>query len=378
MAAALRTLLTLRLMLLIILIFKDVTAKKYKGNSCKFNGKVYKPGEVVFKVNDYCVELKCLKKGKQTVVAMEPIENCIFQDECKRLSPPGFWYPEQWCPYGSHFAKLVSPDDDICCQKSNETMPSTLTFSTTNRPNKRKIKGHSSTCPDCDWSKFGATHTMNLKPDPDCRPHKNEVTDADIATILAKHNTLRAKVANGEEPLGCSGPQPKAGNMLEMRWNCQLAKVAQAWADQCSDDHDKSDDRRICDPENYVGQNLYWAWNFEPASEWDAAIEDWFSEVKDMPSSLVRSFGDNTCGTGGVIGHYTQMVWAETYEVGCGAIHHKTKYQNIDWPEAKIYVCNYGPGGNWKGETVYKKGSAASACPNGASTKYPGLCATPP
>jgi len=296
------------------------------------------------------------------------------------LSPPGYWYPASdipvlppACPSGSKLNETIKPIKGYnCCQKTDETKPSTKTTT------KGTTKAPGNACSDCDWSKFGDTHSMNLKPNPDCKPHKNEVTSEDIAAILAKHNTLRAKVANGDETLGCPGPQPKAANMLEMRWNPQLACVAQAWADQCPDDHDKAADRKICNPDfKYTGQNMYWAWNFEPAAEWDAAIDNWFSEVKDMPETLVPSFGDNTCGNGGVIGHYTQVVWAESYEVGCGAIHHKTTLQGTEYPEAKIYVCNYGPGGNFLGDAVYVEGEPATSCPNGASTAYPGLCNPP-
>ncbi len=35
----------------------------------------------------------------------------------------------------------------------------------------------------------------------------------------------------------------KAANMRELRWNDELAKVAQRWADQCSFPHDERDAR---------------------------------------------------------------------------------------------------------------------------------------
>ena len=42
------------------------------------------------------------------------------------------------------------------------------------------------------------------------------------------------------------------------------------------------------------------------------------SQVKDWPAGNVKSFSEN--GATGTIGHYTQVVWAESYEVGCGYI----------------------------------------------------------
>ena len=44
---------------------------------------------------------------------------------------------------------------------------------------------------------------------------------------MNKHNELRAKVANGQEPKGRDGPQPDAANMRKMKWNDQMAEIAQ-------------------------------------------------------------------------------------------------------------------------------------------------------
>ena len=44
----------------------------------------------------------------------------------------------------------------------------------------------------------------------------------------------------------------------------------------------------------------------------------------------VESYSNNKTVTGatGVIGHYTQVVWADTYEVGCGyLLSNKGKWQ---------------------------------------------------
>ncbi|CAL4101369.1 unnamed protein product [Meganyctiphanes norvegica] len=159
--------------------------------------------------------------------------------------------------------------------------------------------------------------------------------------------------------------------MRELTWNAQLAEVAQAWAEQCTQGHDSYDNRKICEPDYTVGQNIYFAWGHSPTQQLKESIDAWYGEVKDMPKSTVNSF--TSAGAPGVIGHYTQVVWAVTYEVGCGAIH----YANNGYPESKIYVCNYGPAGNFLNQPVYESGAAASNCPAGtsASTAYPGLCA---
>ena len=47
--------------------------------------------------------------------------------------------------------------------------------------------------------------------------------------IVGKHNELRAKVANGKEKLGLDGSQPKAANMRKLKWNDELAEIAQRY-----------------------------------------------------------------------------------------------------------------------------------------------------
>lgn len=79
------------------------------------------------------------------------------------------------------------------------------------------------------------------------------------------------------------------------------------------------------------------------------------------------------------MGHYTQLVWADAAEIGCAA----TFYTTVE-PTAKrkwhhlVFVCNYGPGGNYIGRPLYKIGKPCSRCPRGLkqNRKYKGLCGT--
>ena len=70
-------------------------------------------------------------------------------------------------------------------------------------------------------------------------------------------------------------------------------------------------------------------------------------------------------------GHYTAVVWAETSRVGCGF---STYRQNGRL--TNLYVCNYGPAGNFIGQPVYKTGRGCSQCaPNFAcSAQFANLC----
>ena len=55
-----------------------------------------------------------------------------------------------------------------------------------------------------------------------------------------------------------------------------------------------------------------------------------------MPSIAVKSYSNNAAAVGasGVIGHYTQLGWADTREVGCGYI--KYLDSNGRWTSVSI------------------------------------------
>ena len=69
-------------------------------------------------------------------------------------------------------------------------------------------------------------------------------------------------------------------------------------------------------------------------------------------------------------GHYTQVVWADTYTVGCGF----SGFLSYDGWYNKYYVCNYGPGGNVIGGSTYTVGGACTRCPAAAPGCNNGLC----
>jgi pathogenesis-related protein 1 len=144
-----------------------------------------------------------------------------------------------------------------------------------------------------------------------------------LVGTLEKHNEIRA--AHGVGP---------------MTWSSSLSATAQGWAEECYDaggdgliDHnpDRSDGHPY-----YVGENIFGGSGQYTGVE---ATEYWASEEADY------DYGSNTCS--GVCGHYTQIVWADSVELGCG-LHTCTSLGY-----GYVIVCNYGPGGNVNGEPPY-------------------------
>jgi len=184
--------------------------------------------------------------------------------------------------------------------------------------------------------------------------------------VLDKHNQLRRRVAKGQER-----GQPAASNMKKLVWNAELASIAQRWADQCFGiSHDASNARVKIDGTK-VGQNAAYESNTKKLSKsaLTAAMvsmtQKWYDEVKNPGFySSVSSYRFNS-GTA----HYTQLVWADTDQVGCGMVYLDKGY----FKDATI-ICNYAVAGNFRGSEMYKAGRACSRCPPGYRCDD-GLCA---
>jgi len=224
--------------------------------------------------------------------------------------------------------------------------------------------------PQPDYCSISKQHTMcgykGLGPKCGGRDLGRRVTEEEKRIILDTHNKYRALIASGGEKRGRPGPQPPAADMKQMVWDDELSLVAQAHADQCIFEHDCAACRKV---ERWgVGQNLYiYKQSIRKAdNDWEKAVTDWYEEVTLFSNKQVEPFKFSAA-----IGHYSQLVWADTDKVGCGI----TSYQDGKW-FATLYTCNYGPNGNFIRGQMYEQGTACSKCPSGTSCslQYPGLC----
>jgi len=218
-----------------------------------------------------------------------------------------------------------------------------------------------------DYCQISPQHTLCQYQGPGAacngEPLSSGVGGEEAEEIVGVHNRYRSLVARGEER---RGSQPSAADMRQMVWDTELASIAQMHADQCKFEHDCTSCRKT--DRFGVGQNLYIYKQSvaAPANDWEKAVTDWYEEVKDFTSNRIEPFQFSSA-----TGHYTQLVWAETDRVGCGA----TSYKDGRW-FTTLYVCNYGPNGNFLQGEMYKTGKACSACGQGlqCSTDHPGLC----
>jgi hypothetical protein len=169
--------------------------------------------------------------------------------------------------------------------------------------------------------------TTRTAPDAVPSPRVTAGEPAALAGITAAHNRVRARV--GVPPLV---------------WNARLAEVAQRWASACVDrtaprgmiDHSTGESELFAGP---LGENLHAT--TAPAVDPVGAVDGWAAEAADY--DLAR----DTCRSGAMCGHYTQVVWRTTREVGCAvATCPRLRYRTA-------LVCNYFPAGNWEGQRPY-------------------------
>lgn len=94
--------------------------------------------------------------------------------------------------------------------------------------------------------------------------------------------------------------------MKKMQWDSNLAALAQEWADDCEYKQGNKENS----VEEYIGQNILWNTDYTNISA--TAVKLWHDEVVDY------NFESNSCNSKEVCGHYTQVMWADSYRLGCG------------------------------------------------------------
>ena len=143
---------------------------------------------------------------------------------------------------------------------------------------------------------------------------------------LRTHNCARKTVI----------PAP-AVPILPLHWSDALAETAQNYANQCVWAHSGT---------SGLGENLYAS--APPSAVQSAAATSWASEAADY------DYANNVCAPGEQCGHYTQMVWRNTTQVGCGITNCSTGSPfGASFPNWTIVVCNYTPPGNYVGQKPY-------------------------
>ncbi|XP_017544000.1 GLIPR1-like protein 1 [Pygocentrus nattereri] len=158
----------------------------------------------------------------------------------------------------------------------------------------------------------------------------------------------------GEHNQGRSNVNPPASNMRYMSWDEGLAVTARAWARNCLFVHNiyLRDSSKVHPVFKSVGENL-WAGTWFRVKD---AIHAWVNEL--------QHYTYETMSCSKVCGHYTQVVWGNSYKVGCAVqfCPKGIKETTFSHKPGYIFVCNYATAGNYRGQKPYITGSPCSNC----------------
>lgn len=161
--------------------------------------------------------------------------------------------------------------------------------------------------------------------------HNNRI---DPQKMVEAHNSWRQKV-------GVPG----------LNWSPGLESKAIAWANELK----ANNGCRM--KHSGPGENLYWASAFKSGTKEGNGAWQWQSQEQEVSEQQVvdswgseiewYSYESNVCNapSGESCGHYTQLIWKGTTEVGCG---------KATCPDnSQVWVCNYDPPGNIVGQSPY-------------------------
>ncbi|MFN0249508.1 MAG: CAP family protein [Kofleriaceae bacterium] len=145
-------------------------------------------------------------------------------------------------------------------------------------------------------------------------PRSASKLSLEAETFVAEHNRYRAK--------HCAKP---------LTWSPQLAAESQKWADTL-----KAKGCMFGHSGTKHGENL--AAGTTGAVPPEEVVRMWYDEVKLYDFKKPTGFTMET-------GHFTQVVWTDTSQIGCGMVQCKGN---------DIWVCQYERPGNWEGQFKQK------------------------
>lgn len=162
-----------------------------------------------------------------------------------------------------------------------------------------------------------------------CARAESSLTYSQIEEVLQAHNIARSKLG-----------------IPDLTWNYVLGNVAQDYADKCEWKHN----------ENRQSQYAYQSssWSYPSVGENIAASSAGWKSVGAMVNTWIDESSywkyPNHCDAGKVCGHYTQVIWSGTEQIGCGLARCASLggLRNADY-----LVCDYTPAGNFVGRSPY-------------------------
>ncbi|EDO44787.1 predicted protein [Nematostella vectensis] len=128
-----------------------------------------------------------------------------------------------------------------------------------------------------------------------------------------------------------------------LSWNAQMAEEAAKYAKKLAEDNKDTTRVSLNHASTSDGENLYYSGTSSGhTARCTDAVSAWYNEIKDY------DYNDYTNHPGAMIGHFTQVVWKGSTQVGVGAA--KVKVNGMT---RTFIVARYRAAGNIRGQRYY-------------------------
>ncbi|XGW02246.1 hypothetical protein V3C99_014354, partial [Haemonchus contortus] len=202
-------------------------------------------------------------------------------------------------------------------------------------------------------------------------PNNTNMNDKIRLMAREGHNYRRSRLAQGMVKNKMGNFLPKAANMREMTYDCDLEKSAYAFAKGCTRGMDPVLPSGEQQNHFYFMKNrLYKNGTTIPVTTrveaMKTAIMHWWKQIQ-VDGGIGKDVTFTPYNQGKPIQMFTRMAWATSDMMGCG-VESCGDYWSV--------VCRYKPGGNNLYEQLYMKGAPCSACPTDMFCTTSMLCAS--
>ncbi len=126
-------------------------------------------------------------------------------------------------------------------------------------------------------------------------PAFSQISPSDSANMLNLHNKARKEVGVGP-----------------LVWSKTLSAYAEYWAEHLSTKRSIFHSKCIDFNGRAVGENIYWSSSHDIHNATDA-FKAWYDERHDYTYGMIKARSGRK-----MVGHYTQIVWRDTKEMGMG------------------------------------------------------------
>ncbi|EOA32695.1 hypothetical protein CARUB_v10015993mg [Capsella rubella] len=164
-------------------------------------------------------------------------------------------------------------------------------------------------------------------------PSASGTSISDMVNTAARVLNRARRARHSREFLHAHNIARESSGVPPLEWDKGLARFADKWAKQR---------KPVCNmmhSDGPYGENIFW---YRRKKTWslEKVVTRWFEERFNYDTKT------NTCASGEMCGHYTQMVWRATRAVGCARV-------KCDNGRGYLVVCEYDPPGNYEGESPF-------------------------